>query len=345
MTNINKTSLEDSLRKKGAIKADKVIEHEALLKDRELFNSLTYLENDLLRYLRTKAEIVEAYQKNKDWEEVLNTVVYSDIPDSNEAFVEYVEEVYSVEVKTPKQLEELIVTTVDWIGDVFIEAMDSKYSRALKYAIENGAKYKDLLLIEPKDFNLPERWKTWREKDKYRSILWAIEMTFSLSEAPGLMMLPTPRAVAEELEAPYSVIMDSYKSFNVMKTIGNEEEELFNRLREAVRTYIKSQPKAWRDEMLFNPNGKTWTKEDAKRTEEMYIDGFIIWFRTLLYKELLPEEPPTEREAKIIEYHKETIYKHFKSYLDEAKDIYNKHQDKAKIKALKKAIGYYYLIP
>ena len=42
-------------------------------------------------------------------------------------FVEYVEEVYSVEVKTPKQLEELIVTTVDWIEDVFIEAMDSKY--------------------------------------------------------------------------------------------------------------------------------------------------------------------------------------------------------------------------
>ena len=34
-------------------------------------------------------------------------------------------------------------------------------------------------------------------------------MTFSLSEAPGLMMLPTPRAVAEELEAPYSVIMDA----------------------------------------------------------------------------------------------------------------------------------------
>lgn len=209
MTNINKTSLEDSLRKKGAIKADKVIEHEALLKDRELFNSLSNLEHDLLRYLRTKGEIVEAYQKNNSWEEVLNTVVYSDDPDSNEAFVEYVEEVYSVDIKTTKELEKVIGNTVDWIEDVFIKAMDSKYSIALEYAIENGAKYKDLLLIEPKDYNLPEAWKTWRERDKYKAILWAISMRFMLFEPGGLMLLPDLRTVAKELEAPYSVIMEA----------------------------------------------------------------------------------------------------------------------------------------
>lgn len=214
MTNINKTSLEDSLRKKGAIKADKVIEHEALLKDRELFNSITNLEHDLLRYLRDKAEIVEAYQKNKDWEEVLNTVVYSDVADSNEAFVEYVEEVYSIEIKTAKELEKVIGSTGDWIEDIFIKAMDNKYSRALEYAIESGAKYKDLLLIEPKEFNLPETWKTWRERDKYKAILWAISMSFLLFEPGGLMLLPDLRTVAKELEAPYSVIMEAYNLEN-----------------------------------------------------------------------------------------------------------------------------------
>lgn len=209
MTNINKTSLEDSLRKKGAIKADKAIEHEALLKDGELFNSITHLEHDLLRYLRDKAEIVEAYQKNKDWEEVLNTVVYSDVADSNEAFVEYVEEVYSIEIKTAKDLEKVIGNTVDWIEDVFIKAMDSKYSRALEYAIESGAKYKDLLLIEPKEFNLPQTWRTWRERDQYKAILWAISMSFMLFEPGGLMLLPDLRSIANELEAPYSVIMEA----------------------------------------------------------------------------------------------------------------------------------------
>lgn len=58
--------------------------------------------------LRTKGEIIEIYQRSNNWEEVLEKAVYSDDPDSQEAFIEYVEEVYSVEIKTASELDKIL---------------------------------------------------------------------------------------------------------------------------------------------------------------------------------------------------------------------------------------------
>jgi len=98
------------------------------------------------------------------------------------------------------------------LEDAIIGSRYNKYTRALDKALLEGAKYKDLLLIEPKDFNLPETWSGTLAKDKYSSILWAISLEYLINEK-SLMLLPDLRSIAQEVEAPYSVLMDCYKLF------------------------------------------------------------------------------------------------------------------------------------
>jgi len=85
-----------------------------------------------------------------------------------------------------------------------------EYLGALETALENGANYKELLKIEPKDFNLPETWSGCITSDKYSSILYTINTAFFLDEWGGLMLYPDLRSIAKEIEAPYSVIMEAF---------------------------------------------------------------------------------------------------------------------------------------
>jgi len=190
---------------------------------------------DYLRYIDYKKEIAENYQESKDWGLVFSTSCYSDVKEAQESFIDYVEETYKTKVKDSKHLQELIgITHLDsWdkkagkyitpeteegakenaireLEETITGARYSKYFRSLEKALQEGAKYKDLLLIEPKDFNLPETWSGTRAKDKYSSMLYAISYEYIISEN-SLMLLPNLRSIAEELEAPYSVLMDCYK--------------------------------------------------------------------------------------------------------------------------------------
>ena len=92
--------------------------------------------------------------------------------------------------------------------------MYSRYSSVLECMLEAGAKYKDVVIINPKDFNLPEKWSGTLATNKEEVILWAISFTYLINEPAGLMMLPNLRLIAEEIEAPYSVLMDCFKLFN-----------------------------------------------------------------------------------------------------------------------------------
>ena len=89
-----------------------------------------------------------------------------------------------------------------------------EYLGALETALKNGAKYKELLKIEPKDFNLPETWSGSVATDKYSSILFSIQGEYLLYEPGGLMLRPDLRSIAKDLEAPYSVIMDAFNISN-----------------------------------------------------------------------------------------------------------------------------------
>ena len=192
-----------------------------------------------LHYLNYKKQIAETYQESKDWGVVFSTSVYSDVEDAQEAFVDYVEETYQTKVKDSKHLQKLTgITHLDsWdskagkyitpdteeeakenaireLEETVLKSRYSKYFRALKKALQEGAKYKDLLQIKPQDFGLPKTWSGCLGSDQYSSILWALSFEFLINEPGSLMLLPDLRTIAQEIQAPYSVLMDCYKLTN-----------------------------------------------------------------------------------------------------------------------------------
>ncbi len=172
-------------------------------------------EATLRDYLNYKKQIAETYQESKDWGVVFSTSVYSDVIASMEAFVDYVEETYKTKVKDGKHLQKLTgikgIKEVEGLEEMLINARYNKYFRALRKALQEGAKYKDLLQIKPQDFGLPKTWSGCDGSDQYSSILWAINFEFLIESVGLLFYYPSLRSIAEEIEAPYSVLMDCYK--------------------------------------------------------------------------------------------------------------------------------------
>ncbi|WP_158728258.1 hypothetical protein [Flavobacterium sp. I-STPA6A] len=173
------------------------------------------------------------------------TEIYSDESYLNDIFIRLIEDKEGVAITSAKQLQELsgikeihgywdedkgeIVQYKDktistkkeaqeeakkQIEETFIQGMYNRYFTTIEDMLEAGAKYKDILLLNPKDFNLPNQWSGTLAENKEEVILWAIGFTFLINEPGGLMMLPSLRTVAEEIEAPYSVLMDCFKLFN-----------------------------------------------------------------------------------------------------------------------------------
>lgn len=168
-------------------------------------------------YIKHLKEIREAYEESKDWNKVISTVVYSDINETQEAFIDYVEEVYKTKVKDAKHLQKLTgikAETLDGLEETVLNSRYSKYFRALETALEGGATYPELLKIKPKEYGLPEKWNKRLGSDQYSTILRALSFSYLIDEPAGLMMLPSLRTIAEEIKAPYSVLMDAYKLTN-----------------------------------------------------------------------------------------------------------------------------------
>jgi hypothetical protein len=208
------------------------------------------LVKDYWRFSDYKKEIAEAYLQSKDWAEVFSKAVYLDVKECQEAFIDYVEETYQTKVKDAKHLQELTgITHVNSyyskgkmisegkmieitsepeqeeralveLEETLVSARYSKYFRALEVALQGGAKYKDLLQIKPQDYGLPKTWSGCLGSDQYSSILWALSFEFLINEPASLMLLPDLRSIAQEIEAPYSVLMDCYNLTNKGKKYG-----------------------------------------------------------------------------------------------------------------------------
>jgi len=164
---------------------------EEVFKLREGGEIVEEILRDYLRYLNYKKEIAETYQESKSWDKVITTAVYSDIKEAQESFIDYVEETYKTKIKDAKHLQELTgITeeTLEGLEETVINSRYSKYFRALEKALQEGAKYKDLLQIKPQDFGLPNTWRGCLGSDQYSSILWALSFEFMINE-PGLLML------------------------------------------------------------------------------------------------------------------------------------------------------------
>jgi len=185
-------------------------------------------------YNRDLKGITEAYSKSKSWEDVITSGYFnSDENTSMEAFIDLVEDVYKTKIKDAKQLDKLTGLTTLLSKEPNIEkgkeptleyiltsSRYSKYFRALEKALQEGAKYKDLLQIKPQDFGLPKTWSGCLGSDQYSSILWALSFEFLIDEPASLMLLPDLRSIAQEIQAPYSVLMDCYNLTNKGKKYG-----------------------------------------------------------------------------------------------------------------------------
>jgi len=207
--------------------------------------SIAEILRGYLIYLNYKKQIAETYQESKDWGVVFSTSVYSDVKEAQESFIDYVEETYQTKVKDGKHLQKLTgITHLDsWdskagkyitpdteeeakenaireLEETVINSRYSKYFRALEKALQEGVKYKDLLQIKPQDFGLPKNWSGCLGSDQYSSILWALSFEFLINEPASLMLLPDLRSIAQEIQAPYSVLMDCYNLTNKGKKYG-----------------------------------------------------------------------------------------------------------------------------
>lgn len=194
-----------------------------------------------MQYIDYKSQIAETYQKTKDWATVFSTDVDTDSYEAQESFIDYIEQTYQTKIKDIKQLQELtgIYKLNSWdeklkeykpVGDeeakenaireldeTLTRARFNKFSRAVSKALNEGAKYKDLIQIQPKDYGLPESWRYCLASDQYTTILWAISLDYLLAEPSFTVLTPKPRDIAEDLEAPLSVIMDAIKDCNIWR--------------------------------------------------------------------------------------------------------------------------------
>lgn len=202
------------------------------------FHRLPEIKDELYKksYEGFKAEL-ETYEVgpgDTDYSDLFTEVPEEGEPYLSEIFVRVIEEREKIKITSAKQLQEItriteiygywekegtkkptkkqaIATAWRQVEDTFIQAMHYRYTHTLETILEAGGSYSDLLLVEPSDFNLPETWDSLcLGKDKRSTILWELFMFYELDDNRGLWEAPSLRKIAEDLQAPYSVIMDAY---------------------------------------------------------------------------------------------------------------------------------------
>jgi hypothetical protein len=179
-------------------------------------------------YKKTYEELTNLLNEGGDYFDLLNQV-YEDEVYLNEIFVRIVEEKEKVAITSSKQLQEItniyeiygyyeedekevipygknkptkkeaqeIATTQ--INETFINAMSFRYSQALENILKAGGNYEELLKLKPSFFYLPENWKGSLTTNQYTSICLAVKNVFYLDDL---------RAIAKEIGAPYSLLID-----------------------------------------------------------------------------------------------------------------------------------------
>jgi len=238
---------------------------------------------DIEIYNRDLKGIIEAYSKSKSWEDVITSGYFnSDEYSSMGAFIDFIEDVYKIKIKDANQLDKLTgLTTLlskepnikkgkePTLEYILTSSRYSKYFNTLEKALNEGAKYKDLLQIKPQDYGLPKTWSGCLGSDQYSSILWALSFEFLINEPASLMLLPDLRSIAQEVEATYSVLMDCYNLTNKGKEIKNiknikreKEEEIINRLPLLMDEIGDKYYKYFIKDEIINPKDFKEIKED-----------------------------------------------------------------------------------
>lgn len=167
-------------------------------------------------YDQTYQMLKTRVHKGDSWFEIFTTEVYVDDPLSNEIFVRLVEEKHGHAIKNARHLSTLTgidEELADELEDTLLLAREYRYQQELRKVISSGGKYQDLLKIDPGSFNLPPKWTGFHGKvmDKPLAIKEAIFFSYSFFESD--LFRPAVRDVAEQLEAPYGIVLASLQEY------------------------------------------------------------------------------------------------------------------------------------
>ena len=182
-----------------------------------------------LRYQKCYEALKKSHEQKdiNSWGDLL-TEIYQDDEALNEIFVRLVEEQENIKITSAKQLQEVTGITEVWsywkgeeqieypdtkegkkqakaqakkeIEETFVLAMMYRYGNLLEGMLKTGAKYKDLLSIEPGSFYLPN-------EKQAEVIKKTFTLYYNLIEPSHFR--PDLKTIAEEIEAPYSVLLEA----------------------------------------------------------------------------------------------------------------------------------------
>lgn len=148
------------------------------------------------------------YEESGSWHKVYTTEVYSDDQFCAEAFIDLVEQKAGEKVIDAPQLMRLTrlneeTDTLEGFQRTIRQARESQYERALENALDNGAKYKDLLEIDPKDFGFSLDMISDYDESSFKQSAIRLTVAYWAGLMDSSLIRPGLRAVAEKLEAPF----------------------------------------------------------------------------------------------------------------------------------------------
>lgn len=175
--------------------------------------------DDNIKYNQYYDKIHKCYQKHKKWNIVINDCVNENDSLNCEVLIDYIERYYSQTITSSEiileklNLEDNSSTKFDII---YNNAYARKHLNIIRKAIRDGAKYAELIEIHPKNIGFSNKRdeNSDHQSDKERYILMGIAMEFLFESRKELEKLPSIRKIADDLKAPYSVVLDSFKIIN-----------------------------------------------------------------------------------------------------------------------------------
>ena len=183
--------------------------------------NINHIANQRQFNSRHQRQLYKDLRDLRDKGETLGDIYYEKMSyndsTSDYVFFRLVEEENNYPIKSVEELEKCLgVAEGEGNSDIeriFYNAMHYRYVNKIETLINNGAKYKDLLSVSPKEFNLSKSWKvesfSERIYNQQKAILETICYSFYLNE--GCFIKPNLRDIATELDAPYSAILKAYQ--------------------------------------------------------------------------------------------------------------------------------------
>lgn len=181
-------------------------------------------------YTQELQGITKAYAKRSQWDDVISSGFFNSDDDiSMEAFIDFVEATYKMKVKDAKHLQDLTGLNEKAFklepgiepGDeatferIIFMARYSRYIESMRIMLMAGDSYTDLTKLDPESFGLPKEWPNYAyTTNQYTTILMAINSVFSIDGLNLIKRSPNLRIIADEIKAPYSVMMDCHKLVN-----------------------------------------------------------------------------------------------------------------------------------